>query len=179
MLTIDVLMDEFYDESTSKIIKKKATLELEHSLVTLSKWEQEFKKPFLGRDEKTYEETIRYIKIMTVTPNVSPDVFLKLSQKNIDAIQEYISADMTATTFNVAPNQRPIQEIITAEIIYYWMIAHNIPPEYRHWHLSTLLALIRVCNVKNSPKKNMPRHERDAQRRSLNAERRARWGTRG
>lgn len=179
MLTIDVPMSERFDESTNSFVTTVYTLELEHSLVSLSKWESRFEKPFLSSEEKTGEETLWYIQAMTLTPDVPPEIFLHLSQKNFDDINEYINGKQTATRFTDHPSAPRNREIITAEIIHYWMIAYHIPIEWETRHLNRLFALIRVNSVKNQPEKKMSRGDAARQRQQLNAQRRARTGSRG
>lgn len=180
MLKIQVNLEEGFDETQNKFVALKTfDLELEHSLVSLSKWESEFCKPFLGKDDKTMEETIWYVKAMSLTENVPGEVYNKLSDRNIDAINAYIAAPMTATTFTEKQQNKAAQEIITAEIIYYWMIGLNIPFECENWHFNRLLTLIRVCNVKNAPAKKMSRAEQAQQQRELNAKRKAMMNSKG
>lgn len=179
MLKITVVLEEGFDETTNQFVALKSfDLELEHSLVSLSKWESEFCKPFLGKEDKTLEETIWYVRAMTLTQNVPGEVYEKLSNDNIDAINAYIGAPMTATTFTEKQN-RAAQEIITAEIIYWWMIGLNIPFECENWHFNRLLTLIRVCNLKNAPAKKMSRAEQAQQQRELNAKRKAMMNSKG
>jgi hypothetical protein len=182
MLTVMVPVgNEGYDEASGLFVESTEyfTLELEHSLVSLSKWESRFEKPFLGTMEKTPEEVLWYIKTMTLSSGVSPEVYDKLSSKNLEEINSYINAKMTATWFSDITTAKPTTEIITAELIYYWMIALNVPFECQYWHFNRLITLIRVCNVKNTPPKKMSRQEQHERMRRLNAERRAKMGTRG
>lgn len=181
MLRITIPADEQWDEEKEEFVsfRKEQTLQLEHSLVSISKWERKWHKPFLGKQEKTYEETIDYVKCMTLTQNVDPDVYNHLSKDNIKEIDEYITNPMTATTFSEEKGGKASREIVTAELIYYWMITLNIPPEYQKWHLNSLLTLIRVCNIKNAPPKKRSRRDIMSQNAALNAARRKQLNTKG
>ncbi len=183
MLTIKVPMgDEFYDEEKQEFVTTdEFTLELEHSLASLSKWESREEKPFLGKDEKTTDQTFAYVRDMVITPDVPEEVFKNVTVANLSAVNDYINAKMTATTIReLGPaGGRATQEIVTAEIIYHWMVSHRIPFETQHWHLNRLIMLIRVCNEKNKPAKKMPRQTAAQRQRELNAQRRSKYGTRG
>ena len=180
MLQIVIPEQECFNEETSEFITLKAeTLQLEHSLVSLSKWESKWHKSFLTKDDKTYEETLDYIKCMTITQNVKPELYQRLTRKNIEEINDYIANPMTATTFNQTNHGRGSGERITSELIYYWMVALNIPFECQKWHLNRLLTLIRVCEIKNQPPKKMGKGELASRNAALNAARRKQLGTRG
>jgi hypothetical protein len=171
-------VEHFDDERQEFITIGDYELELEHSLVSLSKWESTWCKPFLGSANKTPEQTIDYIKCMLLITDVPPDVFGRLSKSNLEDINEYLTSTMTATWFSDAAGKGS-REIITSEIIYYWMISLNIPFECQYWHLNRLFALIKVCNQKNTPPKKMSRSEMAARNRELNERRKAQLGTSG
>ena len=180
MLQITVPASESWDESKQEFINtKEQTLQLEHSLVSLSKWESKWCKSFFSKKEKTTEETIDYIKFMTLTQNVKPEVYSNLTNENVRQINEYIEAPMTATYFSKEEKGKVNNETVTAELIYYWMIALNIPFECQKWHLNRLLTLIRVCNVKNQPPKKMSKSSILSRNAALNAARRQQLNTRG
>ena len=180
MLQITIPGIELWDESREIFTQtKEQTLQLEHSLVSLSKWESKWCKAFLSKQEKTYEETIDYIKCMTITQNVDPNVYNHLSKSIIDKITEYIEAPMTATYFSKEQSSGNSREQVTSELIYYWMIALNIPFECQKWHLNRLLTLIRVCNIKNQPPKKMSKRAIMSRNAALNAARRKQLNTRG
>lgn len=180
MLRITVPATEQFDEVKGEFITtKEQTLQLEHSLVSLSKWEAKWCKPFLYTDHKTDEETIDYIKCMTITQNVKPEVYQCLTAENIKQIQEYIYAPMTATVISENKHGKKNREIITSEVIYYQMIALNIPFECEKWHLNRLITLIRVCNIKNQPAKKMSSGEIKRRNAALNAARRKKLNTKG
>lgn len=182
MLRITIPGAEHFNEETQEFLTVgDEVVELEHSLVSLSKWEEKFEIPFLGPEEKTQEQTAAYIRMMPLDGEMSDLTYSKLTQSNIKEISEYIKKKMTATTFteHARGNGPRSSEVITAELIYYWMTALQIPFECQHWHLQKLLTLIQVCMLKNQPAKKMPRKDAMAQQRSLNAARRARTGSNG
>lgn len=181
MLTLHIDKNEFFDQKTRKFIDvPEMELELEHSLVSLSKWEEIWEIPFLNSDNKTNEQVHSYIKCMLLTKDV-PDVVIQvITSEQYTLINEYISAKRTATTFSNVPNQRGTGEFVTAELIYYWLVALQIPFQPTEtWHLSKLLTLVKVVNLKNTPPKKMSRSEVAARQRQLNAARRAQYGTKG
>ncbi|MBP5596556.1 MAG: hypothetical protein J6Y02_14315 [Pseudobutyrivibrio sp.] len=180
MLHIIIPAQEYYDERTETFVNtKEITLTLEHSLVSVSKWESKWCKPFLSKDAKTPEETLDYIKCMTLTQNVPPETYNYLSNENISEIKKYIEDPHTATFINEGPGGSKSREVITSELIYYWMTALNIPWESQKWHLNRLLMLIRVCNVKNQPKKKMSQRELMSRNAALNAARKQKLHSKG
>lgn len=165
--------DDFYDGSTNSFITmKEQTLNLEHSLISLSKWERKIKKPFLSAEEKSAEEWIFYIKCMTLNP-VNELAYACFTQDMFKEIMDYIADPMTATTFGNIGNQRGKPEIITSEIIYYYMFSYGLPIELEKWHLNTLMALIRVFSIKNGNQPKMSSREAGLYQRQLNEARRA------
>lgn len=175
MLRITIPSQELYDEKNNKIVTtKETTLQLEHSLVSISKWEAKWRKPFIspnGENNKTTEETIDYIKCMTITQNVDPKIYNYLTVENIKEINSYIESPMTATTIKDTPGGTK-KENITSELIYYWMVASEIPFECEKWHLNRLLTLIRICSIKNQPAKKMSKNEILSRNAKVNAARR-------
>lgn len=178
-ITIPGIHDSFYNEETEEFIDinvDETKLQLEHSLVSLSKWEEKWKKAFLGKKGKTYEEILDYIQCMTLTKSVDPKIYGNMTQEILDKIIDYISDPMTATTFNdrlIAKPKIQSRETVTAEVIYYWMVTLGIPQEYENWHLNKLLTLIKVINVKQQKPQKMNPRLAAQERARLNAERRA------
>lgn len=180
MLTIIVPGIELYNEILQEFITSEDfVLNLEHSLVSLSKWESLFEKPFLGPDKKTDVEVISYIKAMTISQVVPENLYSRLSNANLESVNTYINAKMTATWFSEDKQARSSKEIITAEVVYYWMISLHIPLECEHWHLNRLFTLIRVCNQKNAPSTKMTARELAVRNRELNAKRKVQFNTQG
>ena len=181
MLRIVVPMSpEGWDEELGEFVEPKTqVLQLEHSLVSLSKWESKWHKAFLSQKDKTPLEILDYVKCMTITQNVDSDVYRHLTKENFQEINEYINAPMTATTFAKDNGRGGSREVITSELIYYWMISLQIPFECQKWHLNRLLTLIRVCNIKNQPSKKMSKKDTASQYARLNAARRQQYNTKG
>lgn len=175
---------EFFNENTGEFVYvKPQTITLEHSLLSISKWEAKWKKSFLDnvseKNQKTEEEVMDYIRCMTVTPNVDPLVYQCLTANDYAKINAYINDPMTATTFsNTGPSYS--HQILTSELIYYLMISYGIPVEFEKWHINRLLTLIRICQIKNNPKQaKMSTADIHRQNQELNALRRAKYHTRG
>lgn len=180
MLTIIIPSSEQWDAVKQEFVyTKEYTLTLEHSLVSLAKWESKWGKAFLTKNNKTFEETIDYIKCMTITQNVNPKVYDNLTKKNIDDINNYIESPMTATYISDKEPGKVNNEQVTSELIYYWMISLNIPFECQKWHINRLITLIKVCNVKNSPPKKMSKSEIMNRNAQINASRKRKLNTTG
>ena len=182
MLKIIVGEQDLFDEATSTFTTTGDGVELilEHSLVSVSKWESKFKKPFLAATEKSGEETMAYIEAMIVSPVDYPsDIVTKLVAADVAKINSYIESTESATTFPTTPETRGRSETITSELVYYWMVTFNSPFECETWHLNRLLTLIRICVIKNSKPKKMGKAEMAQQQRQLNAERRAKLNSSG
>lgn len=180
MLEITIPDKEFYDEKNEVFIPKKgATIRLEHSLVSISKWEAKWKVPFISKTEKTREQIIDYIKFMTLTQNVDPDVYMILTQENINDISSYIEDPMTASWVNDLDDKKHSNEQVTSELIYWWMTQLRIPWEAQKWHLNRLLMLIRIGNIKSQPPKKMSKAAILARNKRLNEERRRKYNSKG
>lgn len=179
MLKVQVKISESYDEVKNLFVAETVELEFEHSLATLSKWETKYEKPFLGPEKKSGEEAFGYYRAMLQTPDVPDEVLYKLSGENVTAINDYINGKQTATWFKDDGPKGPGREIITAELIYYWMLSLGIAMECQHWHLNKLITLVRVTNEKNKPPKKRSAAEMAEERSRLNAQRKAALGTTG
>lgn len=177
MLRITIPALKLYDDDKNEFFTlKEQTLQLEHSLVSLSKWESKWCKPFLTREPKSDEETIDYVRCMTLTQNVDPTVYLRLTDAHIEQIQKYIDAPMTATWFSDTEDKgKQNGEQITSELVYYWMFSFGIPMDCQKWHFNRLLTLIRVFSAKSQKPKPMTLQERAA----LNAARKKQYNTKG
>lgn len=180
MLTLTLIGEESWNEELNQF-SYPGTIEVsfEHSLVSLSKWESIHEKPFLGPKPKTNAELQDYVHAMVTTPGVTPEDLNRLSESQLLELDAYINKPMTATTFPKTPGGSKNTEVISAELIYYWMNTSNIPPEYEEWHLNRLFTLIRVHSAKNQKPKKVGPGERRQQQRELNAQRRARLGSTG
>lgn len=179
MLQITIPSVEVYDETANEFLYTKSqTIKLEHSLISVSKWESKWGKSFLSSRDKTTEENLDYIRCMTLTQNVDPEIYKYMSEDNLEEIRKYIISPMSATWFSDT-NQAPSRRIITSEIIYSWMVRYRIPFEAQKWHLNRLLTLIRLCNIDSQPPRKMSQAEIMSRNHALNASRRARLHSKG
>ena len=179
MLEITIPGLEYFDEETSEFIYyDDVNVQLENSLVSISKWEAKWCKPFLDGKNKTLEEILDYVHCMCVNNETDKEVLTRLTEDNLKDINDYIARPMTATTFS---NEKKGggRETVTSELIYYWMVAFNIPFECQYWHLNRLLTLVKVCNIKNNPPKKMSAHEVMARNKALNEARKKQFQTKG
>jgi len=182
MLRLTISESEYYDEDTEEFVRiKPCTISLEHSLISMAKWESKWKKPFLSSKDKSYSELLDYIKCMTINNVDDENVYLAITPEQFEEVSEYINDPMTATTFNNRGfnTQNHAKDVITAEILYYGMVALQIPFECQKWHLNRLMTLLRVCEIKNQPPKKIPKHELYKRNAALNAARRAKYNTSG
>lgn len=159
--------------------QKAYTLELEHSLISISKWESKWHVPFISKENKTEEQTLDYIKCMTINKNVPDSVYDCLTAEDVKKISDYINNPMTATTVAEIPGQKKSNQQVTSEVIYSWMTGLQIPFECEKWHLNRLLKLIEVCNANNTPPKKMGRNEIMSRNMALNKARRAKYNSKG
>lgn len=181
MLQISIpISPEGWDEEKQEFVEpQEKTLQLEHSLVSVSKWESKWHKAFLTNNSKTDEEMFDYIRCMTITQNVDPSLYNYLTANNVEQIKAYIEDSMSATIISKGSEGKSNREIVTSELIYYWMISLNIPMECQKWHLNRLLKLIEVCNIKNTPPKKRSKSDIMRSNAALNAARRKQLGTKG
>lgn len=181
MLQIKVpVVPEQYDEVNNLFIDPVyKVLKLEHSLVSISKWESKWHKSFLHTPNKTDEEVLDYIKCMTLSQNLDQDIYKHLTYENIRDINKYINDPMTATIIPEDKSVKRNREIVTSELIYYWMIAYNIPVEFEKWHIERLMTLIRVCSIKNEPPKKKSKSEIMRRNAALNEARRKQLNSKG
>lgn len=187
MLRVTLEKRELYDEDSGEfIVLDEVELNLEHSLVSLSKWESKHQKPFLSDQRKTTEEVISYIEMMVVGDRIDEQTLNRFSSDDIQRIQEHIGSSQTATTFGgvqseseKAAGRAKSGSVVTSELIYYWMTTFGIPFECEQWHLNRLLTLIKICSLKNTKQKKMPKHEVARQYRDLNEKRKRQLGTKG
>ena len=183
MLTLDIAGTELFDESSNRFISQPGfTVTLEHSLVSLSKWESIWKIPFLSQEDLPQEQLLNYIDCMILSPDNVTNLFTRLTQDQMQLITDYISDTQSATTIHETSSGSHRKEVVTSEVIYYWMVALTIPFECQHWHINRLINLIRITNIKNAPESKTPkmsRAELSARNRELNAQRRAKYGTKG
>jgi hypothetical protein len=180
MLTITVGATSVFDEETNEFGSQGGfELQLEHSLVSLSKWESIHEKPFLDSKDRTLEELLSYVECMVVGPNPPEDFLHKLSEANFEEINAYIDRKMTATWFSEIQPKTKSQEIVTSELIYYWMTVFQIPFTCETWHLNRLFTLIRIANLKQDKPKKMSRAEQARRNRELNEQRKRQHNTNG
>lgn len=182
MLTLEIPGMELFDAATSRFVTTEGTVvELEHSLAALSKWESKYQRPFLSGNEKTSEEFWGYIQFMLITPGVSPEILSRFRKEQFDKIDAYINSKETATTFHLMPERKGRSEIVTAEVIYHWMVAYNVPESWEHRHLNQLFTFIRVCNAKNpnNKQRRLSQSEMSARNREINEQRLRQHGTTG
>lgn len=185
MLQIDVVIEEEFNEEDSSFITKTYPVYLEHSLVSLSKWESKYEKPFLSETEKTVDEIMDYITMMDLSPETPPEVYANISNAQYLDINKYINAKRTATWFNELETKKKSTQVVTSELIYYWLTSYEIPWEAQHWHLSRLFTLVKVFGAERSQHDKTNKKSRTsaesiaAQRRKLNEERRKQLGTSG
>lgn len=179
-LTITIPARDFYDPVSGRFVTtKKTTIKLEYSLLSISNWESKWHKPYLTKEPKTPEESVDFIRCMCLTKDVDPMIFTAIDEKGAKEIADYISNPMTATTFH-DKDKKPSREIITSEIVYYWMTEYGIPFDpCEKWHFNKLTALIHVAALKNAPSKKMSKKDAANWRAGLNAQRRAKHHTKG
>lgn len=179
-IKIRIPQQELFNEETNEFFTVKETnLTLEHSLVSISKWESKWHVPYLSNNEKTPEQVIDYLRCMTITQNVNPEIYNYIPMDEVIRIKEYIEDPMTATTITKQEGKGRSRKVLTSELIYFYMFSYNIPVDMEKWHLNRLLMLIDVFNEENKPKKKMSKQQVMSRNASLNAARRAQLNSLG
>lgn len=183
MLQIEVEGSQLWDEESEQFVcTDPTTLHLEHSLVAISKWESIYKRPYLVPQTFSKKETVDYIKCMCLDNDISDDVFYAVygDSSLMKQIDDYMNSSPTATTINdINDKKKRNTEKITSELVYYWMVANEIPFTCETWHIDRLLTLIRICGVKNQPPKKQSMKDVYARNKALNAARRAKHNSKG
>lgn len=182
MLTVTVPAAELFDEKREMFINTAETvLTLEHSLVSVSKWEAKTHKPFLSEGTKTVSDILDYMRCMTLNDVADDNVYYAVTGSIIDRVRKYIDDPATATWFTDEESKPGSSEVVTSELVYYWMTALKIPfKPCEDWHFNRLMTLIRICGIKNDPKpKQMSMAEIMRRNARLNEERKKAWGTTG
>lgn len=188
MLQLQVVMSEHFNEETNEFVETTHRLRLEHSLVSLSKWESVYEKPFLTDKDKSQEEILAYVMMMDLDEDTPLEVFLKLDHKDFIKINDHIHGKKTATWFNKRPNKKKQTQTVTSELLYYWMTSYEIPWEAQTWHLNRLFTLIEVFNEERaaaeskSGNKNVNKERKESlaqERQRLNRERKEALNTTG
>lgn len=175
MLRIYVPKCELWDEVHEEFIRTKAyTLRLEHSLVSISKWEAKHHISFFVT-KLSGELLLSYIKCMTLNPDAPDNVYMALTNANLKAILDYINDPMTASKVSADVTRVGRDDYVTSELVYYWMTKYNIPAEYEKWHINRLIMLIRICIEKEKPPKKMTQAELYARHAAINARNKARF----
>ena len=170
---------ELFDSERRMFIQvKPQKLVLEHSLISISKWEAKHHKMYLETKDKTGLELLDYIKCMTINGDVPDVVYYALSEQNFNDILTYMEDPMTASSVYNPPRKNH-QERVSSELIYYWMIQYGIPFECEKWHINRLLMLINICSRKSSTLSKADKQAMDQRRAAINAERKAKLHTKG
>lgn len=182
MLKLIVPSEEYYDEETNTFSQTKDyVLQLEHSLVSISKWESKWKKPYISKAKKTYQERCDYVRCMTITQNIPPHVYRNLTEAALARVDLYMADPMSATTIrSIKGKGGGGSSSITSETVYYWMIQYGIPFSCEKWNFNRLMALINICGrkVSNQGKKPNGKHLMQ-QMYDLNEKRKAQFHTKG
>lgn len=179
-IKINIPSQEFFDESTGEFTNVEGTsIVLEHSLISIAKWESKWHIPYLNNKDKTIEQALDYLRCMTITQNVDPEIYKYIPESESRRLEAYINDPMTATTITKQEGKGGSRKILTAEVIYFYMLSYNIPADFDKWHLNRLLTLIEVFNEENKPKKKMSKQQAISRYASLNAARRAKLNSAG
>lgn len=180
MLSIKIQGTEQWDSLREEFVYTRPTvLSLEHSLVSVSKWEARWGRSFFAEPPATRTERLDYVRCMTTTQNVPPEVYTSMTARELSAIENYIAAPMTATKITEPKQSRGRGPTITSELVYYWMIEFGIPFECQKWHLNRLMILIRICEVKSRPAKKKSMNDIMRDNTALNKKRRAMLNSKG
>lgn len=176
MLELHISETELWDPVSEKfLLVKEQSLPLEHSLLSISKWEEKWHKPMplINNERLSGDEFLDYVRCMTISRNPDPLVYRCITAREVEAIMAYINDPHTATWFGNEKSGGNDKRPLTTELIYHLMFAFGVSKECEKWHLNRLMTQLRVEYEESKPSKKKTPAEIAERHRMLNAKRRA------